>query len=572
VRSRRSLDWPLSREEKKACTLHLYERDVRAANELLRSKDAALGALNKELRRLSRASARASGASSTTGRGSLGGWSSDEPSEDPPVAAAAAAATNGPPPPPPTGTKNPAALPAAGALGEDGSSSPSSSPRCPPPPWLLGRGRGPRRSGAAGPPRPALRASLRGTASLRPKVLEEEEEEGEVASAILPVQEFQNSDSAVSCLCFGQERFHKLYMLLAAAFEDGDVVIFRCHRTEMERAMLLNECQLPISPGLHRSPYWSLDASDGATSSDIAVHVRLRGHARAVTSMFFNPSEDALVTMSEDGSVRFWDVDTGEVLQTLRDSRPVQAAVFSPLQPQIFLSGGAGGLLRSIDVRAATPLRRLRLCRAAIRALAFDGSGAFLLAGTASGSLHVLAGSDPTTLTQQFEVLVAAEALLDLALARPPPGGGGAPAGGLLVATTASSVCIIDCVYSSLGGLTCLAVRRRLALQPPPPPPQLVAAAAGSSSRRRAIAVVGAGSHAIYGAEDSELLIIPLSSGGGSGRPTQQQGGPTQQQGGQPLRHHRVAVQAVAVNRQDTLLASGDDSGRIVLWRRLQFA
>lgn len=44
-----SLDWPLSRDEKKSCVLKLYDRDVRAANNLLRSGEAALEALRQEL-------------------------------------------------------------------------------------------------------------------------------------------------------------------------------------------------------------------------------------------------------------------------------------------------------------------------------------------------------------------------------------------------------------------------------------------------------------------------------------------------------------------------------------------
>mmetsp|Transcript_68123 Transcript_68123/g.148598 ORF Transcript_68123/g.148598 Transcript_68123/m.148598 type:complete len:219 (-) Transcript_68123:1944-2600(-) len=55
----KSLDWPLSRDEKKACALKLYEWDLRAANGLLEEKEEQLGVLVEEvkvLRRLSLAS------------------------------------------------------------------------------------------------------------------------------------------------------------------------------------------------------------------------------------------------------------------------------------------------------------------------------------------------------------------------------------------------------------------------------------------------------------------------------------------------------------------------------------
>jgi len=57
VRTERShspsaLDWPLSREEKKTRVLQLYDRDTRAADQLLRNGEEALDALRNELRRI----------------------------------------------------------------------------------------------------------------------------------------------------------------------------------------------------------------------------------------------------------------------------------------------------------------------------------------------------------------------------------------------------------------------------------------------------------------------------------------------------------------------------------------
>jgi len=56
LRQQPSLDWPLSREEKKGCVMRLYERDVTTANDLLRSKDEALQAASEELQVLKRKS------------------------------------------------------------------------------------------------------------------------------------------------------------------------------------------------------------------------------------------------------------------------------------------------------------------------------------------------------------------------------------------------------------------------------------------------------------------------------------------------------------------------------------
>ena len=57
------------------------------------------------------------------------------------------------------------------------------------------------------------------------------------------------------------------------------------------------------------------DAKPASDHSNIAVHSRLHGHTRAITSIFFNLLEDQLVTTSIDKSVRFWSVDSGEMLK-----------------------------------------------------------------------------------------------------------------------------------------------------------------------------------------------------------------------------------------------------------------
>jgi len=64
ARRRPSVDWPLSREEKKSHVLRLYEQDVQSANQLLESKELALEAVSQELRAMRRLSA----ASSSSGR------------------------------------------------------------------------------------------------------------------------------------------------------------------------------------------------------------------------------------------------------------------------------------------------------------------------------------------------------------------------------------------------------------------------------------------------------------------------------------------------------------------------
>merc|ERR1719331_885300 len=124
--------------------------------------------------------------------------------------------------------------------------------------WFGGQPRGAANSGV-------LRASLKGT-----KAMKQARREGDVNADLRPVQELQDSESAVTCICFGQERLYKAYILLAAASKDGTVVIYRCYRTEMELA-LLNEAVFPQN-NAERDQMQSL-----ADHSNIAVHSRLVG-------------------------------------------------------------------------------------------------------------------------------------------------------------------------------------------------------------------------------------------------------------------------------------------------------
>lgn len=64
-----SMDWPLSRDERKQCVMRLYERDINAANELLEQSQEKVAALKQEVRYLRRSSW---GSSSTASGASLG--------------------------------------------------------------------------------------------------------------------------------------------------------------------------------------------------------------------------------------------------------------------------------------------------------------------------------------------------------------------------------------------------------------------------------------------------------------------------------------------------------------------
>jgi len=387
--------------------------------------------------------------------------------------------------------------------------------------WFGGQQRGPGSMGV-------LRPSLKGT-----KAMKQARREGDVNAALRPVQELQDSESAVTCICFGQERLHKAYVLLATASKDGTVVIYRCYRTEMETQMLENQDFPQDDDAVFSAP--------PADHSNIAVHSRLVGHSRAITSIFFNLLEDQLVTTSIDKSVRFWGVDSGEMLKVFTDSSPVPVAAFLPFNPQVFVAANSNAVLRLVNVQNGMVLQKLKV-ETEVRALKFDDTGLFLLAGTKNGSIHVLEASDSNTLKFKFKVQLARGGVTCITFV---PASYGQPSC-LLVNTSDSSATIIDCTYGPPPGvLTNLTVRHRVRVAHSLLPLKCCYSPSGQG-------------YLISGSEDKEVYIYSLAKGSNYKM--------------QYLKHHQVPVVAVAVNFQDTLLASADSLGRIVLWRRMDFS
>merc|ERR1719160_630767 len=261
------------------------------------------------------------------------------------------------------------------------------------------------------------------------------------------------------------------------------------------------------------------DAKPASDHSNIAVHSRLHGHTRAITSIFFNLLEDQLVTTSIDKSVRFWSVDTGEMLKVFTDSSPVPVAAFLPFNPSVFVAANSNAVLRLVNAMNGQVLQKLKV-ETEVRALRFDDTGLFLIAGTKNGFLHVLEAVDATALKFKFK----------LHLAR----------GGVTCIT------FVQAAYGSPPGLlTNLSVHHRVKVAHSLLPLKCCYSGSGQG-------------FLISGSEDKEVYIYSLARGSNFKM--------------QYLKHHQVPVVAVAVNKQDTLLASADSLGRIVLWRRMDFS
>lgn len=86
--------------------------------------------------------------------------------------------------------------------------------------------------------------------------------------------------------------------------------------------------------------------ADG-TPRTLKLHKKLVGHMGTVRAADFNPNNTKIATASDDGSVRIWNTETGELLQRLygEPSCPVLQVCFSPLQGNL-LGARSGSLVQ----------------------------------------------------------------------------------------------------------------------------------------------------------------------------------------------------------------------------------
>ena len=227
---------------------------------------------------------------------------------------------------------------------------------------------------------------------LKPSVLgEKATRSGDVASDLKPVLELQDSEQAVTCICFGQESANPAYILLAAASTDGQGGVYRCYRNGMELELLTDSA--PDEAEVKRPP----------EQTRITIHSRLEGHTAAITDIIFNSLEDQLVTTSTDKTVRVWLVDSGEMLNVFPDSSPVQVASFLPTNPSVLVAANSDAILRLLSVQSGAVLQELRV-ETDVMALAFDDTGFFLFAGMTNGSLHVFEAAEASPVEYMFKL------------------------------------------------------------------------------------------------------------------------------------------------------------------------
>eukprot|EP00398_MALV-I-01_sp_L67-1_P001023 gene1023-574_t len=356
------------------------------------------------------------------------------------------------------------------------------------------------------------------------------------------IVEIQSSTSAVTNFIFGQERFDRHFILMAVTHHDGTAAIYKIARTKLEKEIL------------KRDMHQDLFACDVNMSDKIDVpvlHKNLKGHTKPITNILFSPMEDMLITTSIDKRVIIWNADTGEAVKVFTESAPVLSCLYMPFDPKELIIANSNGVLRMVNTETGSTSQKLTMQTGWIASFVPDHTGNHIFCGSQKGSVHVLKaltqaqhqfGEYVSTISQRFQVKVCDGMVTDMTFVA---ARGGNPAR-LLLTSTDSNITILDVQYDVPSIASCSVVQklvchRRLEVPISRPIKNIFL----RGERYHCRMVCGSDKNAVYVLDLSDFQITTI-------------------------KRHESAILSVSCNATRTVLASGDQNGRIVLQRAVQ--
>jgi WD40 repeat protein len=115
----------------------------------------------------------------------------------------------------------------------------------------------------------------------------------------------------------------------------------------------------------------------------------LRGYTSRVWSVVFSPDGRLLASGSDEGTVKLWDVETGQEVHTLRGHTGwVTSVAFSP-DGRLLASGSDDQTVKLWDVGTGQEVRTLSGHTAWVRSVAFSPDGRLLASGSWDGTVRL---------------------------------------------------------------------------------------------------------------------------------------------------------------------------------------
>eukprot|EP00850_Spirogloea_muscicola_P009523 SM000053S17480 [mRNA] locus=s53:658233:662868:+ [translate_table: standard] len=313
---------------------------------------------------------------------------------------------------------------------------------------------------------------------------------------------------------------------------------------------LFDQCKAAVNVvkfGKLSSELLAYGAADGSLhicllAEPAALLHDLRGHTKEVTDLDWSLGNHYVCSSSADGSIRVWKVDGGSCLRIVYGTVPQLCIRFHPVNNNFLLVGNANQEVSVINFSTGRVLHHLQLAHS-ITAMDVEPGGHIIFAGDAQGGLHSIVVdthsgvlrhahatheglSNPHHQTQRTITSVHFRTHSLLA------------GGAVLLAAEVGGALRFFSVAVEVGGYLSL----KCSLQLPRRARNIRASFCPALS-------LSNGEFVVTGNEDSTVAFYDLTR----------------------LRHpcgHTAPVVDVAWNHGETLLASSDCSGLVIVWRR----
>jgi WD40 repeat protein len=133
----------------------------------------------------------------------------------------------------------------------------------------------------------------------------------------------------------------------------------------------------------------SFPTAEMKATQAIKPHRKFKGHTRLINSVMHLTGRQRMMTCSSDGSLREWNLETGEQIgNDWREGERVYAAALSPNGKKI-VSGGADGIVKLWDIDASKIIAKWTGHGGGITSVCWNRDGGRILSGSYDGTAMV---------------------------------------------------------------------------------------------------------------------------------------------------------------------------------------